>query len=82
MNDRAYTDNQNDNDDDDSVEERRDSISQPDVYSAAEKERVRSQLQADIEAFLAQGGQVKQVADNVRADPPRKPDNQYGSSPI
>lgn len=50
--------------------------------SAAEKRRLREQLEADMEAFLKRGGQVQTVAENVRADPPRKPDIQYGSAPI
>ncbi|MBK8971857.1 MAG: hypothetical protein IPM37_10975 [Hahellaceae bacterium] len=54
----------------------------PELSAAAEKRRVREQLQADIEAFLRSGGAVQNVADNFRADPPKKPDIQYGSSPI
>lgn len=54
----------------------------PELSAAAEKRRMREQLQADIEAFLRNGGAVQNVADNFRADPPKKPDIQYGSSPI
>lgn len=52
------------------------------VSPVAEKRRMREKLQADIDAFLRNGGAVQTVEDNYRADPPRKPDIQYGSSPI
>ncbi|WLQ12257.1 hypothetical protein O5O45_21260 [Hahella aquimaris] len=50
--------------------------------SLAIKNKIREQLQSDIEAFLQRGGQVQTIANDVRADPPRKPDMQYGSNPI
>lgn len=43
---------------------------------------VRQQLSSDVEAFLQRGGQVQQIDDNVRADPPKKPTMNYGSAPI
>lgn len=53
-----------------------------DGLSLIERDEVRSQLQADVEAFLSRGGQVTQIDNNVRADPPRKPTMNYGSAPI
>ncbi len=50
--------------------------------SQLERNKMRSQLSADVEAFLQQGGRVVSVADNERSDPPRKPAMNYGSSPI
>lgn len=50
--------------------------------SLAARNKVRDQMQADIEAFLAKGGKIQQVEDNVMADPPRKPTSSYGSRPI
>ncbi|MAM87755.1 hypothetical protein [Allohahella sp. A8] len=50
--------------------------------SVMAKVRARAQLSADIEAFLKAGGRVTQVDDNVRSDPPKKPDLNYGTSPI
>jgi len=35
-----------------------------------------------MEDFLARGGKVQEVEANVVADPPKKPDNKYGSRPI
>jgi hypothetical protein len=46
------------------------------------RETVRTQLSSDIELFLQNGGNVERVADNVRADPPKKPNMNYGSAPI
>jgi len=46
------------------------------------KKMIRDQLQNDIEAYLQSGGVVKNIADNVRADPPRKPDLSYGGGPL
>lgn len=50
--------------------------------SEVERARARNQLNADVEAFLRMGGQITQIENSVRADPPRKPDAQYGVSPI
>ena len=50
--------------------------------TVASRERVRSQLDSEIEAFLTQGGKIDNVAPNVMGDPPRKPESNYGSRPI
>ena len=50
--------------------------------SVAAKERERQLLAAQIEAFLARGGKVQEVGDDVLNDPPRKPEAKYGSRPI
>lgn len=47
-----------------------------------ERENVRQQLSSDIENFLKNGGSVQRVENNVRADPPKKPSMNYGSTPI
>ncbi|WP_043319766.1 hypothetical protein [Microbulbifer sp. HZ11] len=46
------------------------------------RQRARSQLSAEVEAFLARGGAIDEVAPDVTADPPRKPQPKYGSRPI
>lgn len=46
------------------------------------RENVRQQLTSDVESFLSNGGQVQTIDDNVRADPPKKPNMTYGSAPI
>lgn len=44
--------------------------------------RVRGKLEADIESFLSSGGKIDAIDANVMADPPRKPESNYGSRPI
>ena len=44
--------------------------------------KVRNAMQAEIEAFLAKGGKIQKIEDNVMADPPKKPTSNYGSRPI
>ena len=43
-----------------------------DNHSIAGRARVRAQLQADIEAFLSQGGRIQEVDTSFRSDTPRK----------
>lgn len=43
---------------------------------------VRDQLQNEVEAFLSKGGSVEKIESGYRADPPKKPENKYGSRPI
>ncbi len=50
--------------------------------SLAARNKAREEMAAEVEAFLARGGQIQQVDDNVMADPPRKPQSSYGSRPI
>jgi len=52
------------------------------VPSLEAKQRERDALARAMEEFLARGGKVQEVEDNVVADPPKKPDNKYGSRPI
>ena len=52
------------------------------VRSVKAKEPLRSQLAADVEAFLARGGNIRQVPRDVRADPPRRPESSYGRGSI
>lgn len=50
--------------------------------NVASRVRVRGQLDAEIEAFLSGGGKIASIEPNVMADPPRKPESNYGSRPI
>lgn len=50
--------------------------------SSAARDEMRKSMEDDVAAFLARGGQITQVDDNVMADPPRKPQTSYGSRPI
>jgi len=72
----------NSSDDDDSKDE--DLAAAADIAhsSLAARNKMRESMAADVEAFLSRGGQITQVDDNVMADPPRKPQTNYGSRPI
>ena len=50
--------------------------------SVEAKNKERDALARAMEEFLAKGGKVQEVEANVVADPPKKPDNKYGSRPI
>ena len=51
-------------------------------HSLAARSNQRNQLAADIEAFLAKGGQIDEVPKDYRADPPKKPESNYGRHSI
>jgi hypothetical protein len=53
-----------------------------DIHSIAYKEPVRSQLAEDVERFLKQGGCIEEVPVDFRADPPKRPENNYGRGSI
>lgn len=53
-----------------------------DVYSPEAREEQRDQLANDVEQFLKAGGKVAEVAKGERADPPKKPENNYGRGSI
>ena len=50
--------------------------------SLGSRQKLRAQLQSEVEAFLARGGVIQQIDSNVTSDPPQKPGNNYGSRPI
>lgn len=50
--------------------------------TVSSRQHIRSQLEADIEAFLARGGAISEVPALTMADPPRRPVSDYGSRPI
>ena len=50
--------------------------------SLAARNKIRESLQSEIEAFLARGGKIQQVENNIMADPPKKPTSNYGNLPI
>lgn len=77
-------DSSDDSDDSDQGKVKADASDDDDmsVGSAAERARMRESMEAEVAAFLARGGQIQQIDDNVMADPPRKPQTNYGSRPI
>lgn len=50
--------------------------------SMLEKLEERERLNEEIEKFLAKGGAINHIDPNVMADPPKRPENKYGSHPI
>lgn len=54
----------------------------PEERTVASRQKQREQMEREIEEFLARGGKISQIEPNVTADPPRKPDSDYGSRPI
>lgn len=53
-----------------------------DSRTVASRKRLREQLSDEIQAFLAKGGKIDQVASHVTADPPKRPSSNYGQRPI
>lgn len=53
-----------------------------DTHSVIAREPVRSQIAADVEAFLKRGGNIEEVPRDFRADPPRRPESSYGRGSI
>ena len=47
------------------------------THSIAGRARVRAQLQADIEAYLSQGGTISEVANGFRSDGNNKADTSF-----
>jgi hypothetical protein len=52
------------------------------VNTVNAKERIRTQLDSDIEAYLSKGGAITEIDVNVTADPPSKPVSKYGGRSI
>jgi len=52
------------------------------THSARAKDGVRQSLASDVDAFLRQGGKIAEVPRDFRADPPRKPESNYGRGSI
>ena len=53
-----------------------------DTYTPEARAEERSQLEQDLERFLKSGGKVAEIPKGERADPPRKPENNYGRGSI
>ena len=46
------------------------------------KAPIRSQLEGDVEAFLREGGVIRELRAGDRADPPKRPESNYGRGAI
>jgi hypothetical protein len=54
----------------------------PDERTVSSRQSLRDEMERQIAEFLSRGGQIKEIDPNVTADPPRKPESEYGSRPI
>jgi hypothetical protein len=54
----------------------------PEERTVSSRQGLRDEMARQIEEFLSRGGQIKEIDPNVTADPPRKPESEYGSRPI
>src|SRR6185369_9174090 len=57
-------------------------VEQVEVHSTAARAALRDTIAADVEAFLKRGGSIEKVADDQRADPPKKPESNYGRGSV
>ena len=46
------------------------------------RKKLRASMEAQIEEFLKNGGEIEEVPSNITADPPKKPSSEYGNRPI
>ena len=54
----------------------------PEERTVSSRQALRDEMTRQIEEYLARGGKIQEVDPNVTADPPRKPESEYGSRPI
>jgi|SRR5690606_11772105 len=54
----------------------------PEERTVASRQAQREEMEREIQEFLSRGGKIAQIEPNVTADPPRKPNSEYGSRPI
>ena len=66
----------------DSAQSSKEARTETSQHNVVARETARSQLEADVEAFLKAGGNIQEVPRNYRADPPKKPENNYGRGSI
>jgi hypothetical protein len=80
------SDEDNDADFQEEEEELSDADDADEVVADADAEEARAALRdtiaADVEAFLKRGGSIEKVADDQRADPPKKPESNYGRGSV
>lgn len=48
----------------------------------ASRMKIRDKVEEDIARFLSKGGEIDEIASDVTADPPRKPESNYGARAI
>ena len=53
-----------------------------DQHNVAARQGDRLQIENDVDAFLNSGGKIAAVATGFRADPPKRPESNYGRGAI
>ncbi len=53
-----------------------------DAYTPEARADEREQIADDVKSFLSKGGKVREIPKGERADPPKKPENNYGRGSI
>lgn len=48
----------------------------------ASRMKIRDKVEEDIARFLSKGGAIDEIGPDVTADPPRKPESNYGARAI
>ena len=48
----------------------------------ASRTKIRDKVEEDIARFLSKGGAIDEISADVTADPPRKPESNYGARAI
>ena len=56
--------------------------SEVELYSPEARAEKRNELADDVEKFLRSGGAVLEIPRGERAEPPRKPESNYGRGSI
>jgi len=54
----------------------------PEERTVSSRQALRDEMDRQIQEFLSRGGKIQEIDPNVTADPPRKPESDYGSRPI
>lgn len=54
----------------------------PEDRTVSSRAHIRNELSDQVQAFLSRGGKINEVEPLLRADPPRKPGNDYGGRPL
>ncbi|WP_415837430.1 hypothetical protein [Parendozoicomonas haliclonae] len=54
----------------------------PEERTVESRKRLRELMEIQIQEYLANGGKIHEVPSNVVADPPKKPESNYGNRPI
>lgn len=54
----------------------------PEDFSIAARQRLRDELSSQVEAFLAQGGQIREIPSSLNSSRPKKPVSDFGDRPL